>query len=511
MNKLKTRPIYLLFLIGLIPATFSCKQPAESESEKGSELPNVVLLLGDDHGWDETGYNGHPYLHTPVLDEMAATGLQMNRFYSASPVCSPTRGSIITGRHPNRYGTFTPGHSIRPEEISIASLMQEAGYATAHFGKWHLGPVKSASPTNPAAFGFDEYLSHDNFFEMNPPLSRNGAEPVIFEGESSEILVREAQQFMDQALEQGKPFFVVIWYGSPHEPYSGLPEDLALYDDLPEDFGDRMVKLTSNETGSRVERLQREVLQERFAEITAMDRSIGQLRNYLEEKGQRSNTMLWYFGDNGTPQEANATVPFRGEKGDIYEGGIRVPAVLEWPERISKRMVSDMPMVSSDVLPTLCSLAGIPLPDRPIDGLDISPVFEGRMDQRPEPIEFWNGRARNGGEGLEEYIDPELQKGTTPLVKLMNGIPTRNFKNYRQPDIEEGDFSGPRALLDNPYKLVIHGGTGQEAKRELFDLSSDPAEKTNLYEQETERAKQMEKELRSWQESVLESLTGADY
>jgi arylsulfatase A-like enzyme len=501
-------PYYCLLAVAFILG-FSCQ--SEKQEENQPELPNVLLLLGDDHGWDETGYNGHPYLHTPVLDEMAAKGLRMDNFYSASPVCSPTRGSIITGRHPNRYGTFTPGYSIRPEEISIASLMKEAGYATAHYGKWHLGPVKSASPTNPAAMGFEEYLSHDNFFEMDPPLSRNGAKPVVFKGESSEILVREAKKFMDEAIAQNKRFFVVIWYGSPHEPYSGLPEDLALYDSLPEDFGNRMVRLTSNETGLRVERLQRDVLQERFAEITAMDRSIGQLRDYLEEKGQRDETLLWYFGDNGTPQEGNATVPFRGQKGNVYEGGIRVPSVLEWPAKIQKPLVSDVHGVSSDVLPTLLEITGQELPDRPIDGISLLPVMEGKMDSRPTPIAFWNGRPRNGGEGLTNYIDPELQKGTTPLVKLMGGIATRNFKNYHHPDIQEQDFSGARALLDNQYKLVIHGGTGPEAKRELFDIRSDPAEENNLMASQPELAGELEQKLTNWQQSVLQSLMESDY
>ncbi|NHE57311.1 sulfatase family protein [Cyclobacterium plantarum] len=508
MKKITQNPLYLYFIL-LLSVLISCQQ--RSQEQTNPALPNVVLLLGDDHGWDETGYNGHPYLQTPVLDEMAAAGLRMNRFYSASPVCSPTRGSIITGRHPNRYGTFTPGYSIRPEEISIASLMKDAGYTTAHYGKWHLGPVKTGSPTNPAALGFEEYISHDNFFEMDPPLSVNGAEPVIFEGESSEILVREAQKFMDKAMEKNEPFFVVIWYGSPHEPYSGTPEDLALYEDLPENFGDRMVNLTSNETGSRVERLQRNVLQERFAEITAMDRSIGQLRDYLEEKGQRSNTLLWYFGDNGTPQEANATVPFRGQKGDVYEGGIRVPAVLEWPAKIKQPIVSDANAVSSDVMPTLLDIIGADLPELPIDGISLLPMMENRMPQRPAPIAFWNGRPRNAGEGLEDYIDPELQKGTTPLVKLMGGIATRNFKNFHQTDIREEDFSGPRALLDNQYKLVIHGGTGEDAKRELFDIRSDPAEEKNLIDTQAEIAGNMEDQLRSWQQSVLESLTESDY
>ena len=135
--------------------------------------PNIILLMGDDHGWEEVGYNGHPYLKTPFLDEMAASGLRLDSFY-AQPVCSPTRGNVLTGRHPNRYGTFTPGCSLRPEEITVAHLLSKAGYRTGHFGKWHVGPVKKESPTNPGAMGFDEWLSHDNFFEMDPVLSRNG-------------------------------------------------------------------------------------------------------------------------------------------------------------------------------------------------------------------------------------------------------------------------------------------------------------------------------------------------
>ena len=118
--------------------------------------PNIVLVMADDQGWGETGYNGHPYLKTPVLDEMAAAGLRFDRFYSAAPNCSPTRASILTGRHPNRSGVFALNHSTRPEEISIARILRSAGYRTGHFGKWHVGAVKAASPTNPARMGFEE-------------------------------------------------------------------------------------------------------------------------------------------------------------------------------------------------------------------------------------------------------------------------------------------------------------------------------------------------------------------
>jgi arylsulfatase A-like enzyme len=471
-------------------------------------LPNVVLLMGDDHGWDETGYNGHPYLKTPVLDEMATQGLRLERFYSAASSCSPTRGSIITGRHPNRYGTFAPGYSLRPEEIGIAQLLTQAGYACGHFGKWHLGPVKASSPTNPGRMGFQKWLSHDNFFELNPILSRDGLEPQKIDGESSEIVIREAIQFADQATQQNKPFFIVVWFGSPHEPYSGLPKDLALYDSLPSDFANKKVSLTSNETGQPVERLQRDVLRERFAEITAMDRAIGLLRTHLNDTDRRDNTLLWYCGDNGTPSEAVATVPFRGRKGNIYEGGIRVPGIIEWPKHIAVPRASKLDTVTSDMFPTLCDLAGVALPDRPLDGMSLKPLLEGSLEVRSKPMAFWNfaiDRKRLGG----PYIESEMQKGTTPLAKLAKDGATRNFENYRFQDIREQDYAGPRAIVENGFKLVIDG-TGKP-KKELFNLATDPSESKNLIGDQTDLAKRLEQTLRQWQTSVLESLQGMDY
>ena len=228
----------------LLLAFLSCSGPKTSDNQEQNELPNIILLMGDDHGWDETGYNGHPFVKTPVLDEMAASGLRFDRFYSGHSSCSPTRGSFMTGRHPNRYGTFSPNWSIRPEEISIAHVMKEAGYACGHFGKWHLGPVKKESPTNPGAMGFDEWLSHDNFFELNPVMSRNGEAPQKIEGESSQIVIDEAIRFIQKSKTNNQPFLVVVWFGSPHEPYMGLPEDLALYENLPDSLSEKEVGLT---------------------------------------------------------------------------------------------------------------------------------------------------------------------------------------------------------------------------------------------------------------------------
>jgi arylsulfatase A-like enzyme len=466
--------------------------------------------MGDDHAWDEVAYNGHPHLKTPVLDEMAASGLRFDNFYSAHPSCSPTRGSVMTGRHPNRYGTFAPNWSIRPEEITIAHILGNAGYACGHFGKWHLGPVKADSPTNPGAMGFDEWISHDNFFELDPWFSRNGGPPEQFQGESSEIVVDETIRFIDKTVQDGKSFLAVVWFGSPHEPYQGLPEDLALYDDLPESFAKRSVSLTSNETGAPVERPLRDVLRERYAEITAMDRAIGRLRRFLEDQDLRRNTIFWYCGDNGIPVSGRATTPFRGQKGDVYEGGVRVPGVLEWPARIASNRTTTVNAVTSDMLPTLCDAAGASAPGRPLDGVSLMPLIAGEMTRRPQPIGFWSYPTRRlAASNPEPYIDPALQDGTTPLAKLMNGKATRSFTNFRQPPITEEDYAGPRALLDNEYKLVVDAsGRGVV---ELFHLTEDEAEQRNLAEDQTEVVARLQAKLRAWQESVLESLTGADY
>ena len=502
MNK---RRLALGLILSCLAALLAVLAPV-----RAADRPNVILLMGDDHGWEETGYNGHAHLRTPVLDTMAAAGLRLDRFYAAHPSCSPTRGSVLTGRHPVRYGTFTPNWSIRPEEITIAHVLGEAGYATGHFGKWHVGPVKADSPTSPGAMGFDEWLSHDNFFELNPTLSRNGGPPRRFAGESSQIVIDEAIRFIDRSAQDGKPFLAVVWFGSPHEPYSGLEQDLALYDDLPAKYAEKTVTLTSNETGLQIQRPLRDVLRERYAEITAMDRAIGTLRDYLEAQGLRDNTLLWYNGDNGTPPSGLAETPLRGRKGTMYEGGIRVPGIIEWPARIPTPRTSRIAAVTSDILPTVAALAGQALPDRPLDGVNLEPLIDGRMTARQAPIFFWsfNIGGLEGREG-DPYIDPALQTGTTPLVKLMDGILTRKFQNYRYLAIDARDFAGPRVMLDNDHKLVVGGSAGSGA--ELFNLRDDRAESRNLAADEPAVVQNLEERLRAWQESALNSLTGADY
>jgi len=251
---------------------------------------------------------------------------------------------------------------------------------------------------------------------------------------------------------------------------------------------------------------------ERYAEITAMDRAIGTLRKHLASQGLRQDTLLFYCGDNGTSADAALGFPNRGVKGQVYEGGIRVPGLIEWPARIPQPRTTQFRACTSDLLPTLCAIVGQPLPDRPLDGVDLTGVFSGTLAQRPSPLCFWEYDTRRLLHSHPEpWIDPELQRGTTPLVKLMGGKATRDFTNYHQPAITADDYLGQRAVIDGNFKLVIHDQPGGAARRELFDLEADPAEKSNLLEQQPALAEKLQARLTEWQQSVLHSLSGADY
>ncbi|MHC4581006.1 MAG: sulfatase-like hydrolase/transferase, partial [Planctomycetota bacterium] len=187
--------------------------------------------MADDQGWGQTGYYKHPILKTPNLDDMATNGLRFDRFYAAGPVCSPTRASVLTGRSHDRTGVLSHGYALHRQERTIARAMQKAGYATGHFGKWRLNgvrgpgvPVLDSDPHHPGNFGFDHWLTVTNFFDMNPVMSCMGKFEE-FQGDSSEVIVAEALKFIEQKSSDGKPFFTVIWYGSPHSPWVASPKD----------------------------------------------------------------------------------------------------------------------------------------------------------------------------------------------------------------------------------------------------------------------------------------------
>ena len=190
----------------LILLSFNLTQCSLPEDDSG-KLPNIILCMADDQGWGDMAYNGHPVLQTPNFDAMAAEAFRFDRFYAAAPVCSPTRGSVLTGRNPNRFGCFSWGRTLRPQEITIAEVLKEAGYVTGHFGKWHLGSVRMGSPVNPGASGFDEWLSAPNFFDNDPILSREG-KAIQTKGESSMVTVDAAIKLLRKHRDSEKPLLL---------------------------------------------------------------------------------------------------------------------------------------------------------------------------------------------------------------------------------------------------------------------------------------------------------------
>jgi len=472
----RARNLLLPVLCGLMLAGWALGQPAARAAESaegacGTSRPNILLIMTDDQGWGDTSYNGHPVLRTPELDRMAAEGLRFDRFYAAAPFCSPTRGSVMTGRHPYRYGCFAPNWSFRPEEVTIAEALKTAGYVTGHFGKWHCGPVKAQSPTAPCNSGFDETLSHDNWFDLDPPLSRNGQQPQVHPGESSLVVAQAAIEFMEKAAGSGKPFLTVVWFASPHGPYKAAEKYRRLYSDQPKEA------------------------QNYYGEIAAVDEAVGRLRTALKRLGVAKHTLVWFCSDNGATGAGSAG-GLRGKKGTLWEGGIRVPGIIVWPERIRNPRVIDLPCWTCDIYPTLLDIAGVKLPDQvePLDGISLLPLIEGRMSERPKPLAFWHNRRRTPDE-TEPYIAAELQQGWW-----------RKFSNFKHLKPLSSGFTGHAVLIDGRYKLHKIDG-----RCELYDLVADPAETKDIAARQPELVERMKAQLEQWQASVECSLAGRDY
>lgn len=463
-----TRPLAVLcLLLGLsLPAA--------------ADPPNIVLIMADDQGWGDTAYNGHPLLQTPHLDAMAASGLRLDRFYAAAPVCTPTRASVMTGRHPNRMGAFQWGHTLRPQEVTVAEALQAAGYRTGHFGKWHLGSVRLGSPVSPGTSGFDVWLSAPNFYDNDPILSDRGT-AVRMEGESSMIPAQAAVDFMQSADDAGEPFLAVVWFGSPHSPFRAAAEDRALYE------GERHADW--------------------LGEITGIDRAVGLIRSSLEEMDLSENTIVWYCSDNGGLQDASSGG--RGRKGSIYEGGLRVPGIIEWPAVIDEPRVSTLATNTSDIYPTLLDIAGVTVDDQPpLDGVSILPLIEGDADASRPAMGFWHHPTRGVRTPSAQWMSELLaaqQAGGEPdqpeRLRLDAGVITTQHPT--------DSFPGHSAWLDWPYKLHrIQRGNGN-VTWELYNLQDDPGEANAL--DDPARTEAMRNELEAWLLSVVNSLNGGDY
>jgi arylsulfatase A-like enzyme len=451
------------------------------------DLPNIVLVMADDQGWGDMAYNGHPHLKTPNFDAMAKEGVRFDNFHAAAPVCSPTRGSVLTGRTPNRYGVFQWGWPLRPQEITLAEALKPADYRSGHFGKWHLGSVRKDQPTNPGAQGFDAWVSSPNYFDLDPILSDRG-KATQFHGDSSDITADLAIRFIKESVEKEQRFLAVVWFGSPHNPHKALEADRAPYADLPNN------------------------LQQFYGEITAMDRAFGRIRDTLRDLGLRKNTVLWYCSDNGALPKLGSTGGRRGNKGTVYEGGLAVPALLEWPAKFPEPKVITAPCVTSDIFPTLMDIAGHePDKSRPLDGISLMPLLEGEAKKRNQPIGFWDSPLRGIGTPAKQWMEEQMtaeKEGREPAPEPRAFAEAAQIKEHFPPQ----KFPGHSAWVDGNWKLhrIEHPKSGT-VNWELYDLANDPAESRVLLAEQPDRVPQMQAALERWLESVVQSLNGRDY
>ena len=469
-----------LFILLLIAAAALARPLAE-------ERPNFILCMADDQGWGDTGYNGHPLLKTPVMDEMARTGLRFDRFYAAAAVCSPTRGSVMTGRHPNRFGCFAWGHTLRPQEITIAEALKKAGYTTGHFGKWHIGSVRADGAASPGNSGFDEWFSSPNFYENNPLFSHNG-KVIETKGESSDVTAGLAMDWIGKVAKGKKPFLAVVWFGNPHSPHVAVDKFKKMYSDQPDGVAHF------------------------FGEITAMDAALEKMRSGLRNLGIADNTVLWYCSDNGSLPKGSSG-GLRARKGSLYEGGIRVPAVLEWPARVKANRITDINANTSDIYPTLLELAGVALPkNQPrLDGISLAPLLRGEKQVRKQPMGFWTyhnrGYGRHARRMLEALRQEQLDGNQQPAA------PEGQIGHFHPAD----NLPGHSAWIEGDYKLhrIPVKKNATQFNYELYHLVNDPKESNNLLNEDksrlAKRFARMKADLVTWQQSVINSLNSRDY
>lgn len=449
------------------------------QSPSNTARPNIILVMADDQGWGDTGYNGHPFVRTPALDAMAREGFVFDRFYAGAPVCSPTRASVMTGRCPVRSKVANHGRYMRPQEQTIAETLKSAGYVTGFFGKLHLGSGQPNTPCNPSGMGFDEWVMGLNFFDNDPYLSRNGKVEHV-QGKGSVIVMDEAIAFLRKHRADRRPLFTVIWFPSPHDPHREVPDGPALYS------GKKRAGY--------------------YREITLLDQQVGRLRSELRKTGMADNTILWYCSDNGGL--VKETSGGRGRKGSIYEGGLRVPGIIEWPARKLKGRTA-VPVSTCDMYPTLMALAGVELiAPHPLDGIDVSAIIAGKTGRRSKPMGFWFRLQTGQGTWNDRILKAimEKQQAGAPLPH----DPPRMLKDVNDfPQFPGDTAKGHAAWNDWPFKLHRVNGNAYQ----LYNLEADPMEATDLSTrpEHQQRLERMKKELGAWMRSVVGSLNGNDY
>jgi arylsulfatase A-like enzyme len=352
-------------------------------AERPEARPNVVIILTDDQGSVDAHCYGAQDLQTPAMDGIAAQGVRFTQFYSAAPVCSPSRAGLITGRYPLRAGLTGNASSRRgdpgmPPQATLAKMFKAAGYATAHIGKWHLGFTPETMPNGQ---GFDYSFGHmggciDNFshfFYWEGPnrhdLYRNGREVYCPGRFFPDLMVEEARRFLDE--NRSRPLFLYFAFNMPHYPYQAEPKWLEHYQGLP--YPRNLYA----------------------AFVSTLDDRIGAFLRIVDELGLRRRTIIIFQSDNGHSTEVRAhggggsAGPYRGAKFSLFEGGIRLPGMISWPGHLPEGAVRDQVAHACDWMPTVAELCGVKLLDDDIDGRSLVPVIRSAQAPTPHEVLHW--------------------------------------------------------------------------------------------------------------------------
>ena len=479
-----------MLVIGLLLA--GCGGMNAQSGNGAPPRPNVIIFLADDLGYGDLASYGHPVIQTPNLDAFAKQGVRMTDMHSAATVCSPSRASILTGRNGYRSGYYNIagffGTTLQRDEVTVAQLLQDAGYETAFFGKWHLSRLEAKDEVNVNEMGFDySFATSVNAFKTgprNPTMFRRNNIPVgEVEGWYEDIITKEAADWIANIRNKEKPFFMIIATHGPHTPIDPPEKYSRLYE------GKNTAMAAQNINYGGVGRPDNDISRYRkeyYGTVTQLDDTFGRFMKFLDDRNLNDNTMVAFTSDNGpeypvTVEESGGEwedpirdkcfgTPgsLRGMKRFAYEGGHRVPGIVRWPGKIPAGTVSDRLFNGTDFLPTICRLAGAAIPqDRAIDGTDAFNAFLNKNYSRPIPA-LWFFLLDSGPHQRPGMAEMAMRKGDYVLIGNLS------------PD--KGEFM--QQHKKHKTLAVDWLKTAVPTKFELYNIRQDVEQQNDLAQQE---------------------------
>jgi arylsulfatase A-like enzyme len=443
LNSVRTRLLLVFAALAL-----ACDDAAEPPA---AGPPNIVLIVLDDLAYEDLGAYGSREIETPELDRLAAEGTRFTQYYASSPVCSPTRAAMLTGLEPARLGLRqivrrSSQRGIPARIPTLSQLLRDAGLATAHIGKWHLGTRRPEFL--PLAKGFDRSVRRRPTNEAEKNLythyellyDERSSRSVSGERHLTEDLTNEALRVLREAH---SPFFLNLWYWAPHTPLS-----------VPHDYDNSTTRYDLSDRRGRY-----------AAMVSNVDRQIGRILAALDELELRDHTLVLVTSDNGGAQHAHAGGRLRGGKSTLYEGGIRVPLIARWPGRVTAGRIDDSLLASIDLLPTLAEIVGRPLTHRVTGRSFVAALVDGQQQARQGPLYFEAKRSR-------EYFEEPLGR----------------YVSY--------------AVRDQQWKLVFGAEGSADARPQLYDVISDPGETADLARQQPDVVARLDLAYQAWRRQV---------